>query len=779
MPMHRLSTGIGALCLSALVLSTVGCLGRNAPPETLPSAASASAPACSFCTRTTPPPTCSLCLQRNPLLVAEPDGTASGLLQLCNHSAEALLPVLRVSDFSAAPPGHEPYMLGTVSLSAADMAQQPIIRGAQALAPLACVAVKIEATGLTQPGVMTARLSDGDHALAQLKAVRKSFDFRLVAEGPTPEKIALTVQRGDDLKITLRNLDPVPYLFSWRLELDGQIQNGRMLALPGQPLQLQAPLNKQRIGFWDSGFLRAGQQQGRLFLRHEPDPSFEVRATETRDYPVSARLLYWSPTWQSIANALAVLVVLLIGIFLSLLINFALPMQRRCVAVKQRLADLDGRLGGIGSVISSRTLNLLRVEKRRLREEVRILWPIFPSTEVALPMLEHRVEALSRRVDLTVDTGELLKAVVGDTGLARHEIDDATRLCRLVLRMVEKPLPSADEFTRAQAALDGSAAIRAQREDKPGSQALAALESRADKARKDVVLGAEPPWPDLQELLTGLRAEFLDKGLTDCERQRYVDAANAVAKAEVIQAYANLVQTAGSKPVRDGRLAFAKPLLDALRPGPGESATEARRLLLQAEENVSVEQIDHALRNPQTAGLWIEVDPPTPRQYQLVTLRVHLGAPGLDNASARSRFHWRWQVNGQDVPAGQDWTGWHYFEQPRTTDWLRPWSTHPAAAAPDVAEFEVSAQALDPAAPAMPIVTLTASPVRLETSRTHLESSTALALVSLFVTVLLVGLGLLASAQEKLQTLDATSGFMAIILIGFGADVLKRALSRS
>jgi len=139
------------------------------------------------------------------------------------------------------------------------------------------------------------------------------------------------------------------------------------------------------------------------------------------------------------------------------------------------------------------------------------------------------------------------------------------------------------------------------------------------------------------------------------------------------------------------------------------------------------------------------------------------------------------------MPAGQDWTGWHFFEPPGAADWLRARWFLQKTAATDVAEFKVTADALDPAAPAQPIVTLVANPVRLETTKNYVESSTVLALVSLFVTVLLVGLGLLASAQEKLQTLDWTSGFMAIIVIviviviviGFGADVLKRALSKS
>ena len=63
-------------------------------------------------------------------------------------------------------------------------------------------------------------------------------------------------------------------------------------------------------------------------------------------------------------NYVLVLLVLLAGIFISLLVNHALPLQKRRVEVKLRLAALDGRLAGLGGVIDTRTLNLLRVEKK-------------------------------------------------------------------------------------------------------------------------------------------------------------------------------------------------------------------------------------------------------------------------------------------------------------------------------------------------------------------------------------------------------------------------------
>jgi hypothetical protein len=102
-------------------------------------------------------------------------------------------------------------------------------------------------------------------------------------------------------------------------------------------------------------------------------------------------LSYFPDVSQRAANYIFVLIVLLVGIGLSLLVNQVLPTQKKRVEIKQSLADLEGRLAGFGGVIDSRLLNLLRLEKKRVRGELRELLPIFPQTSVELPKLETRI----------------------------------------------------------------------------------------------------------------------------------------------------------------------------------------------------------------------------------------------------------------------------------------------------------------------------------------------------------------------------------------------------
>jgi hypothetical protein len=70
-------------------------------------------------------------------------------------------------------------------------------------------------------------------------------------------------------------------------------------------------------------------------------------------------------------------------------------------------------------------------------------------------------------------------------------------------------------------------------------------------------------------------------------------------------------------------------------------------------------------------------------------------------------------------------------------------------------------------------------PVKLEQTKAYVESRTVLAVASLVITILIVAFGLLAGAQEKLQSLDWVSGVIAVLVLGFGADTLKNLITKT
>jgi hypothetical protein len=74
---------------------------------------------------------------------------------------------------------------------------------------------------------------------------------------------------------------------------------------------------------------------------------------------------------------------------------------------------------------------------------------------------------------------------------------------------------------------------------------------------------------------------------------------------------------------------------------------------------------------------------------------------------------------------------------------------------------------------------VTPATVKIEPPKSYAWASTWLSLGATFVTMLLVGVGLLAGAQEKIQSLDWVAGVFAVLALGFGADALKRVLART
>ena len=354
-----------------------------------------------------------------------------------------------------------------------------------------------------------------------------------------------------------------------------------------------------------------------------------------------------------------VLLVLLAGIFISLLVNHALPLQKKRVEVKLRLAALEGRLAGLGGVIDTRTLNLLRVEKKRLREALIELQALIPQTAVELPRLEGRIDWLVQRIDLTSGVGDLLEAVdVGAHGLALPESDAIRDHCREVLQTVGKTNATPEEIASAQKHLNLAAAVLDGADERPSDIAVQALIRQLERVRnipkKDLKKAA---WQPFEKLFTSLTSQPVPNA-EDIDRNEYVRQTKLVCAAELILEFVRHVESSPSDEVRQKRMNRGPELVKALEPGPDESIAGARELVRQVEQNVTrgdlvaeIQASDEQGRRMATEKeadpkrlMWIEVDPPTPFTYQMVTFRVRFDLSALDCAAAQNEIQCKWFV---------------------------------------------------------------------------------------------------------------------------------------
>lgn len=720
-----------------------------------------------------PKPGCDLCTEENPVARVGADGLANFRPRLCNRGSVPRTLHLAVRDFTAVGWNGEPYELNTTRALGAEIdADKPFVEGRKPLAAGQCVGLQIAVGNLWQAGSMRSVLRDRDSEIAGLEARRSSVPFALKIDGPNPGKLDLTLFKGKAAKFQIHNDDAMTYRFRWILELGDETRSGCALVAPHHKVALTVALDNGAFGLLESGLLRPGSRSGRLLLRHEPDPEYLNLPATPKDIPVAARLNYFANRdVQHIANFSVVFLALSLGVVGSLVINFALPMQRKRVALKQRLAELDALLNGQGSVAGTRVVNILRVELGRLRAAVNDHWPIVPEIETVLPQLDAKVNGLERRVALARAAGSTQVEARSSTTLALHEIEAIVDNCAAALRIVELPAPGEADLQRAQDLINRATTVAATALIPPDAKAVQELDARAKGAKLPLAVLAPPPgalpaalppadtelWKDLDDLLLDLQQGYAGMSSTPT-RAEYVLASRAIWKAEAILTFQKLIQNSGSATVYRSRLDRARELLDALLPGAKESIPGAARLMREIEQNVSRSDLLAALTPKAPTLAWIEVSPPNPAQFQTTRLRVRLSDPGLDESDARRSLRCVWRVDDTELEG--DFLAYHFFE--------RKLSYRPST-------FRIDAELFDGL---HSLRKLPQATVSLPRSGDLVRSSTWLAIFSLLITVFVVTVGLLTAAQEKLQPLGWASGLVALFVLGYGADVVKRALAR-
>lgn len=748
-----------------------------------------------------------------PVLVAGTDGAAISTVELClgKKSPDAKL-ALSLGGFTAADAQESRYSVPT-------KATIDVEGKATSLAPGKCVPVRIAVSGLLDAGPMTSTLRNEGSDVANITAVNAKSPFTLKVNGEHADRIDLTMSQGHPAKVAIRNLDDLTHRVAWVWELGGGQCSGSFMIGPRERKNLQVQTPGSDFKLLESGFLRTGAATGTLTLRRELGPGFSHIPLAPLEFPVTARLSFFSPRWQSSLNLLAIAFLLVLGVLASLLVNFALPMQRKRVDIKQRLVDCMTSLNGQGGLIGSRTLNVLRVEAGRLTALVESRWPFFPEVEALITRVTAQTDTLDVRIGLAREAGTLMAEAQANPDLTLHEAEAIAKRCRAALKVVEMGSPTADDLARAATELKAAQGVIVDAAGPPKAEAIATLVPRANAIKE---IGAMPSAPDLKSalvatvnakvwsrlttLVSRARQAFLpvwpepDKTTTTpppITREAFVTAAKALWKAELASAYADLVAAAPTSGVYQSRLDQGSRLLDALTPGAEESAAEARRRLREIEQCVSSDDISQVLvrvkavaetaqmtkaeaeraladgmaqrgRQPPAPTLTsppeyeaaIVVKPAQATDFQLVQLSIEFRNPTFNEAEARKSFECIWTVDGQRLES-TDLSMYYAFER---------------KARFGVSRFTIGASVRSRKGELYPMPTLE---FELTPRPSFGRSSTLLSAAGLAITVVAVVIGLVATAQDKLQSLEWSTGLLTVLALGFGADVVKRALGKT
>jgi len=693
------------------------------------------------------------------------DGKATGTLNICNAAAKRKLR-LSASQFEFADRWDRHELGTTAKFSGASAEDRKVVDQGAELDENKCVDVRVEVTGLGPAATAFAVLRDAGKDQALLIAGGLKVPFNIKVDSLNPSRADLTFVHTKETYLRLKNEDPLLYRVYWELTWGERVAHGCSFLQPKTSTEIRFKLHDDRFPFFETGLLRPEMRQGKFTVRHMPDDSARNLPMPSQTFESTSKLSYSTDAFQSLGTAVTILAFLLAGVLASLLINFGLPMQRKKVTLKQQLSEVDGSLNGRANLFGSRVVNALRVELRRLRAAIEDQSAFVPEAELTLPRQEVKIGWLAKRVELAKSAGQELAAAKQDRTLAQHEVDSIVRACDQVLKIVESSALDEHDLARAQAHIDQVVAVRTAAASAPDDAGVAELKRMAGASKPLTPLAdlvganvSSPAdlgiWLNLDQFLGGQKETFklIQPGMS---RELFAEAAKAVWKAEAIHRYERLISNSGTAMVFRSRIGRAGELLAALTPGKNESMLTATQLLSEIEQNISQADLVNALR-PGPAAISIEVDPPMPREFQTTTLRLRFKEPGYDGADARRGLKCVWKVDNASLD-GDDFTAYHFFEGPRT-------------------DFEVTVEVYDG------VTTLTPNPlktkVRLVMSERLIKTSTWLSLLSLAVTVAVVTLGLMTAAQDKLQSISWLAGIVTLLALGFGADVIKRSLSKS
>ena len=597
-----------------LVVWVVACHSQDSKAPRVAAAADSSAATADFQPKPSPEG-CVLCAETNPLLVVDKDGHATGTIRLRNRGTEPLALRLFVSEFKTAGDGAPDDLDATTTLSVADAMTKAVVADDAPLQPKAAFDVTINAANLWQPGPSAASLRNGTEKVIDLIALRYAVPFNLKVDGPTPERAELTFVRNRATYLTLRNDDPMTYRFRWHVQFDGDAINGVETVAPNKAVRLKLSMPSEQFGLLSSGTLRSDTRVGVLTLEHEPHESLRNYPFPVKRYPIAASLSYWNAPWQGLWNSVSILFLLLLGISASLLVNFILPLQKRRVAIKQSLYDIEGRLAGLDDLIDpidGRLLSQMRVEKKRLRLELRALWPVFPQSGVEMPRLEERLEHFTRRIAWVSAVGELLQNVHRHSAsMPSREVEIFTAHCGEILNLAAKGTTEA----KAIEDIDGQiAALAVPSPDAEIPQWLIGDLVQQSEALKQKIqmLTSNPDWEPCSKLLATLEIDFPPGPQADGGagfhpvRTAFVRHEKAIRKAALLVEYMELVEHAPDDDIRKRRLDQRDRLLEALKPGPDESLSKARDVVDETAQNVFLKDL---LAEISAKALYFEVDP--------------------------------------------------------------------------------------------------------------------------------------------------------------------------
>lgn len=588
------------------------------------------------------------------------------------------------------------------------------------------------------------------------------------------DRLKLALIDGVQARIMVRNDDALSYSITWKLINGDQVCKG-----PTNPIELTA---KSVVALECTPSLTWGFARFANLLKPDQSHDGYNLLLMPRDYPnnpnspqaiqalkvfkAEASIDYFTPFVRGVFSYPILTIVLLLGGLSSLVLSYFVPNKLKRLTLRDQLLALAARTSDLSTRIDTRLAVLVRLERSRLTDLLKSRSPLSPDFTTVAAQCGTAIATLTQKVsvleqmDLALDRLDK-KIAQGVPPTQVVEISQKLDLATVLLGKVEAT--DSDIQMAGSTVAEAAASIEQlnQPNDAFASDLIQTIHALVDDI--DQTLGSSPIYQSIAQKLPGpIRSLRSAIPLASIPPDKYVEFDTAAQKMRIIREYVLLVEETTDSD-RIGRLTAREPqLVSRIETGTWPALKLAWQLLHEMRDDVFPERIMEVLPVPGEAA--IHVDPPVAYERSPLEVSISFQRAALNTAVAREEIDVDW--NFGDGLGGKGWCVYHYFQIHGKRN-----------------SYELSATFRDPNGKPLtdekgrPVTLTQIVPITPSEIGHGVGERTRLELLKLGIALLIAVFGLVSGAQDQIARLDVLPGIIAVFLIGFTADSVKRLLT--
>jgi hypothetical protein len=643
------------------------------------------------------------------------------------------------------------------------------------IAPGATLRILANVSGMSGGSVVSAPLWNGNVQLGRLQVVEMDAPLDVQISGDGGEDQPLTLSRGDDSVVRLKNDDGEAYPLDWVFQVDGEtVQSGELqLAAHGVSGITLTPTDD--LYSWRDG-LRPSHKTGLLLLSLHGPPEVAHELLPARTLRVNLVMQKLTPSLTSLWSHVLVAVLLLVGGLLSLAGNSALPNAMRKLNLRRQMNEVGDRINNLSKRVDAYLRAQLKMERKRVDLLLKRSRALSPSSVERLEAASAGIERLRRRLKAAERLDELRRRVDETSVTAPPSVtDDIEIKLQAAATQLQSFALTEEEANAAGRLLDAAETSLTMTADTEALAQMTAENFRELKVRQKLVPYAY--YNDLKSALPGL-FELLNQPFEDprnITRPMMFAIDYGTAALQMAFDYAMLrvsapgVAAEGQKEsARDRLFARQSELIGLLGMLSWAGLRDVRALMQEMRENIYEQDLLEAIATPGQAEIVLE--PRITRPFQPVMFSIRFKDARLNDAAARRRLACAWDFPEQPIVYG--WRVSHFFTG-------KELQRDEGRSITISARFETKKPEGSMAKNGKPLKNSLQKTFDLQKPERP-SYSRALAEGIRFLIAFGVALAaLLAGAMRQLDRLDFVPAMIAILAIGFAADSVKNLLSQT